>query len=143
MKYHRTNFHYKMHSCLRNIYVGYSHISLLKPAISRSRRRVRANVCKSCTGAITYTPAGELSSIRSPSGLLVSLDDPRDQYNTATIKPISRRKGSWVGHQQQFNTLQVGLRKRIADADANGCNVDAQDRLLAYSASPPDRPAGR
>ena len=72
MKYHRTNFHYKMHSCLRNIYGVYSHISLLKPAISRSRRRVRANVCKSCTGAITYTPAGELSSIRSPSGLLVS-----------------------------------------------------------------------
>ena len=61
-----------MHSCLRNIYGGYSHIDALKPAISPSRRRVRANVRKSCTGAITHTPAGDLSSIRYPSGLLVS-----------------------------------------------------------------------
>ena len=61
-----------MHSCLRNFYGVYSHISILKPAISRSRRRIRAKVRKSCTGAIAHTQAGDLSSIRYPSGLLVS-----------------------------------------------------------------------
>jgi RHS repeat-associated protein len=72
-----------------------------------------------------------------------TLEDRRDLFNKATIKKLSNRSGSWVGHQQQIRDKQVLLRNLIIQADAIPCSVDPFDRLLAKMVLPPDRPAAR
>ena len=71
------------------------------------------------------------------------LKDNRDLYNTAYATRISRRGGSWTGHQQQLRDKKESLRKLIEQADGQGCRVDPLDRLLATQAEPPANPAKR
>lgn len=71
------------------------------------------------------------------------LEDHRDLYGTAYLKRLSRRGGSYVGHQQQFRDKQKELRELISTADSRGCYVAPWDRTLANMGEPPDRPAAR
>ena len=73
---------------------------------------------------------------------LRALRDPKDLYNLARTIPFARRAGSWVGHRQRFMNLQVKLQSLIAAADAKGCRVSPDDRLLA-TAPYPDTPLPR
>jgi RHS repeat-associated protein len=70
------------------------------------------------------------------------LEDSKDLYNRAMIKPLSSRSGSWVGHVQQFQDAQKKLRKLIDMAKAKGCKVDP-DAVVWANAPAPDRPADR
>jgi hypothetical protein len=67
---------------------------------------------------------------------LTALADPKDLYNTARTVRYARRVGTWYGHQQQFENQKANLRKLISEADANGCQVSPNDRLLLNASYP-------
>jgi hypothetical protein len=71
------------------------------------------------------------------------LFDHFDLYNRALIeRNLGRRRGTWVGHQQQFRDLQKKLKGLINTADFMNCPVAPEDRAIA-NAPPPSRPAAR
>jgi RHS repeat-associated protein len=71
------------------------------------------------------------------------LSDRSDLYNNAFSSPnLGKRRGTWLGHQQQFKDQQQRLKKLIDLADSKGCKVDPFDRAL-LSASVPTEPAAR
>lgn len=76
------------------------------------------------------------------SRYLMAQLDPNNLYERARVKRVSRRGGSYLGHRQQFLEKQATLRELIAAADASGCKVAFEDRLLS-SAPYPDMPVGR
>lgn len=53
-----------------------------------------------------------------------------------------RRKGTFIGHSDQIKQVKKELATAIAEADANGCKVAPQDRLL-LGVEPPIKPANR
>jgi RHS repeat-associated protein len=70
------------------------------------------------------------------------LEDAKDLYNRATIKPLNSRSGTWVGHIQAFRQEQLKLREAIALAKAKGCKVDPDAEVWA-STAPPNSPVDR
>lgn len=68
--------------------------------------------------------------------LIAAQIDHRDLYNKARVSPLSRRGGSWAGHKQQFEEKQKSLRDLIAQADANRCIVNPEDRALSTAPYP-------
>ncbi|RUL71050.1 RHS repeat-associated core domain-containing protein [Dyella choica] len=70
------------------------------------------------------------------------LYDRRELYDNAMITPLSRRGGSWVGHQQAFRNEQARLIKLIDKAREMNCPVEP-NAVLWSTIAPPDKPAGR
>jgi RHS repeat-associated protein len=70
------------------------------------------------------------------------LEDAKDLYNKAMIKPLSSRSGTWVGHVQAFQQAQKKLREVIELAKAKGCKVDP-DAVVWANTAPPNSPVNR
>jgi len=60
------------------------------------------------------------------------LIDRYDLFNNAFIEPnLGKRKGTYMGHQEQFEAMQTFLRKLIKKAKELGCDIDNNAELYA------------
>jgi RHS repeat-associated protein len=67
------------------------------------------------------------------------LTDQYDLYNRAYLSNPGgdiQGKGTWDGHDKQITGLKVGLKRKIAEAQAMGCPVGPDIILLANSPNP-------
>ncbi len=99
----------------------------LEEAVAKAVDAVRA-ICDPDCRRLELQVAAQAKELRLR--LMAAQIDHRDLYNTARVKPLSRRGGSWAGHKQQFEEKQKLLRELIAEADANSCIVKPEDRVL-------------